>query len=311
MTLQNYEHMSNHFKIPKANPFWFIKATATPGVHFDDDWACAQIKSYEATATYRQKWLRAKTTPIQVESSIAPQDLKVLDQNGDDVKTIAWAVVFTGVSYSIYEAEVDFSDLPEGVYYLYVAAVFEAINWPAITEPIHVRDSWDNLLEYRYYNTFNDFDVAWTTGIQMRFFCESAIKEFTPDRDRTSYVNQVRDTATLKATPGRSFKLWIAEGGGVAEWVVDLLNRIFCCDRIVISDKEYQSADGSKWEVSRVKGYPLVGATIDIVEAKNLMSLEYADTTPLTPGIVAAYEIETDFFGPGSTVPVIDVEENS
>lgn len=302
----------NHLKISRCCPFWFVPATSTPGIHFDDDWACRQVKSFESKKVYRQKWLRAKTTLIQIESSIAPQDLMVLDvETGAVVKSIEWGVTFTGATYSIFEAIVDFSDLPEGAYCLYILVDFLSIEWAAITEPIHVKDDWGpNLLGFRYSNSFNDFDVAWTTGVEFLFYAEAAIMEYTPDRDRSAYVNQERDTETLKATPGRTFKLWIGEAGGVAPWVLDLLNRIFCCDRILIADKRYQSSDGSKWEVTRVKGYPLLGGTLEIVEQLNTQSLEFSDTAPLTPGLVAAYEFTTDFFGPGSTVPVLDVEEN-
>lgn len=312
--------MSNYLNIPYALPFKFYKATSTPGMHFDDDWACNRIREFETKAVYRQKWLKSKTTPIQIESTVAPQDLFVLDENGKVVKNIEWTLVAGGTGYGIYECTVDFTDLPNGVYCLYlVAELLEVITWLAITEPIHVRDDWANLLMFTYKNSFNDFDVAWTTGVQMSFMVEAAIREFTPDRDRTSYVNQIRDVATLKAVPGRNYKLWIGDGPGVAEWVLDVLNRIWCCDSVDIRrpadaaelGKKYQSSEGSKWEVTRIKGWPLVGGTLEIVEARNEQSLQFAHTEPLPIGLVTAYDIETDFFGPGAIVPVTEVEQNS
>lgn len=309
--------MSNHFKMPKALPFRFIKMKANPGIHFNSTWACDRIKSFETQKYYRQKWLRPKTTKIQTEASIMPQDLMILDQEGNVVKNIAWGLIFAAPSYSVYEAEVDFTDLDEGVYFLYALIDFMAINWAYISEPIHVKDDWGkNLMMIRYYNTFNDFDIVFTNNLQMYFFVEAALMNFDPDGERTVYVNQIRNVSTQKGVPGEKLKLWVGEAGGVADWVPALLDRIFQCDRVYLSEYgtddevRYERPEGAKWEITRVKGYPLVGATSDLVEADNTMSEEFSDTTPLSPGFVAAYEIQTDFWGPAATVQVTDVEEN-
>lgn len=311
--------MINYVKIPLACPFKFVPSVATAGMHFDDDWACRRIQEFERKAYYAQKWPRAKTTKFQITSTIAPEDLFVLDTKGNVVKNLAWTLVPSGAtSYNFYEVEVDLSDLPEGRYFLYLIAELLSFSKAALSEPIDSKDEHPYLLGFKFTNSFNDFGVAWTaTGIEMTFYCEAAIMEFQPDRDRTPYVNQLKDISTLKATPARTFKLWIGEAPGVAEWVIDLMNRIFCCDHVEIfrpADmiaKAYQSTEGSKWEVSRVRGYPLIGATLEIAEAKNNDSLEMSDTEELTPGLVTSYEIQTGFFGPAATVPITDVEENS
>jgi hypothetical protein len=292
-------------------PFKFVPNTATPGIHFDDKWACEQVKEWELKRYYRQKWVRSDATLLQIESSISPESLKVYNSLGIQVKSISWTAVYTGINYSIYELTFDISDLAEGVYYLYQRVNFGSIDWKAISEPIESRATWPNTLLFTYKNSYNDSQAAWTTGLEMKFRCEAAILEFSPERERAAYVNQMRDVANLSGVPYRVFKLYIGEAPGVAPYVVDILNRIFCCDSVDIAGKKYQSDEGSKWEITRAKGYPLIGASIDIAEAKNLMNLEFSDTTPLDAGIVTAYNVETAFFGPGSLVPVIDIEEQS
>lgn len=301
----------NHSKIPFALPFKFVRSTPTPGIHFDDSWACEQVKSFETKAIYRQKWKRTDTTPLQVESSINPDTLKIYNSLGVQVKAIPWAAVYAGINYTIYQATFDISDLPEGVYYAYHRVTAGAIEWKYITEAIHSKDSWPNTLLISYKNSFNDFDVAWTTGIEMKFRCEAGIMDFDPKRERSDYINQVYDTTTLKATPYREFVLYIGTAPGVAPYITDILNRIFCCNYIDIQGMLFQAKSGAEGKTNRVKGYPLVGWSQDIVPAKNAQSLEDSDTTPLAPGLVSAYNIETTFFGPGSLVPVIDVEEQS
>lgn len=304
--------MANHFNIPLIWPFKMVPSTTTPGIHFHDDWACKQVRSWEMKRYYRQKWKKSDTTKLQIESSIAPDNLKVLNQYGAVVKQFTWATVLTEISYRIYETTFDVSDLDDGVYYLYQRVTFGAIDWAYISEPISSKATQDRTLSFKYKNSFNDQDVAWTaTGLEMLFRCEADIQEPDFPRDRAAYINQTRDLVNLSGIPYNQFKLVIGDAPGVAPYIVDILNRIFCCDSIEIEGLKYQSDEGSKWEINRVKGYPLIGAQIDIVPAKNKTSQQSADTTPLASGIVMAYNIETAFFGPGSLVPVTDIEEQS
>lgn len=301
--------MANHFKLPLILPFKFVPSTSTPGIHFDDSWACEQIKSFERKLFYRQKWKKTDTTKIQCESSIAPETLKVLNNDGIVVKSFAWTSVLSTASYGIYECTFDVSDLPDGFYYLYQRVTLLSVDWKAVSEPIHVKSSWPNTLLFRYKNSFNKDDVAWTaSGIEMYFRCEAAIMDFNPEAEISDYVNQVQDREILDGVPSRSFKLNIGTAKGVAPYIVDILNRIFSVDYVDIEGLEYCRA--GKWEVARQKNYPLIGASLEIVPGRNLQSLEFSETSPLAPGIITAYNIETGFFGPGTVVPVIEVEEN-
>lgn len=286
-----------------------VPSTATPGIHFDDDWACNQVRSWEMKRYYQQKWKKSDTTKLQIESSIAPETLKVLSKHGAVLKAFTWTAVVTEIAYKIYETTFDISDLSEDVYYLYQRVAFGSIDWKYISEPINSKTSWPRTLLFTFKNSFNDQDVAWTaTGIEMKFRCEADIQDPDFPRDRAAYVNQTRDVYNLSGVPYNAFKLVIGDAPGVAPYIVDILNRIFCCDSIDIEGLKYQSDEGSKWEVNRIKGYPMIGAQIDIVPAVNKTSQQSADTTPLSSGIVMAYNIETTFFGPGSLVPITDVE---
>ena len=304
--------MANHFNIPLIWPFKMVPSTATPGIHFHDDWACNQVRSWEMKRYYQQKWKKSDTTKLQIESSIMPETLKVLSKHGAVVKAFTWSAVVTEIAYKIYETTFDISDLAEDVYYLYQRVTFGSIDWKYISEPINSKAAWDRTHLITYKNSFNDQDVAWTaTGIEMKFRCEMDIQDYEFFRDRAAYINQTRDLSNLSGIPYNGAKLIIGDAPGVAPYVVDILNRIFCCDSIDYEGLKIQSDEGSKWEVNRIKGYPLIGAQIDIVPAVNKTSQQSADTTPLSSGIVMAYSIETAFFGPGSLVPVIDIEEQS
>lgn len=310
----------NNFKLPFVLPFKFVKKTMT-GMHFDDKWYCTQIREFERKALYKQKWVKSITTPLQIESTLAPNDLVLLDSYGVPVKYFEWDEVFDGTTYKIYETVFDVSDMDDGVYYLYQLVAFEeSIEWEALTEPIQVAASHVNVLRMDYKNSLNKDDVAWSTGLMMTMMIEADIQDFEPDSDETDYISENKDIKTLDVIPGRSFQLYIGDTkdstSGVAPYMIDLLNRVFACDHIAIGrpgdgeTKRYDNKTGSKFKITRVRGYPLIGASIEIVPSFNEQSLEFAETTQFAPGMITMFNLETDFFGEAGTVPVIEVEEN-
>jgi len=300
--------MANQFKIPKLNPFWFVPNTASPGIHFDDSWACEQIKSWERQVHYKQKWKKSDTTKLQIRSSLAPDTLKVYDINGVVVKTIAWTAVVNAVNYKVYELTFDISDKPEGTYFIYMRATFGSIDWASVSEPIHSKTSWPDTILITYKNSYNKDDVTFTTGVEFKFRLEAAIMDMNPERDRSAFVDQTHDVFNIYGTPYETFQLEVGKAPGVAPYILSILNRIFTCDYINIENRLYQSNDGSKVEMNRIKGYPLVGGKIEIIPAQNRTSLEFNDTTEPQLAIVTAYQMETNFFAGHVEVEVIDVD---
>lgn len=297
----------SYVNVPLTWPFKMVPATPTPGIHFDDDWAHKQIKPWERKIPYFQKWVKSETTKLQIEAGLTPNALKVYDQNWNLLKSFAWTAVVTHPNYKIYETTFDVSDLANQVIFLYQDVDDTSIRF--ISEPIHINTQWKNTLSFIYRNSSNKNGMAWATGISMRFRCEAAIHEYSPDRERNSYVNQPLDVKTLHAVPTRVFKLLIADGIGCPPYIVDILNRIFCCDYVEIGGRQIETAAGSKWEKNQQKGYPWIGASIDIVYAKNLQVIQQ-NTGAEGTGMVINYDLETDFFSGQVITEVIEVLEN-
>lgn len=304
----------NSFKLPYHNPFCFRKTGNTRAFHFDEGWAAEQIRGYEMPMYYKQKWIRSKTTTLQCESSIAPQDLQIWSLHPKAlVKSIAWTMVLDAVQYKIYELVFDISDIPEDDYILYGRTNLLSIDWKYISEPISSRDSHPGCINFQYWNSYNEWDVVFSTGIKFDWTVEGdlILPDFTPERNRITMINQNVDLINLYSNSYNSFPLAIGSLLGLPPYMLSHANRIFDCDSIKIEDYMYQSAEGSKWEKTYIKGNPFVhGAKIDVVLAKNPTALEFSSAVPLAPGLVTAYEIETDFFGPSTIVPVYEVEEN-
>lgn len=302
----------SHFKLSKALPFPFVKSPK--GLFYNN------IRSWQMRSNYHQKWVRSDTTKLQCESSIAPMDLKIYDlMTLQLVKQIPWAMVFDAVSYKYYELTFDISNLPEGLYCIYQQATILAINWEYYSEPIASRNAWPETILHEYWHDFNDYDVAFTTGVHFKFRVEAGVMDPNPERDRTSYMNQVKKVETLMATVYDTYKLYIGTATGVPYWAIRILNYIWSMHHIYLSGDYYeesgywQSMPDSKWEVTRIKGFPKFGATLEVIPADNSMSVEDNDAAAgnkLAEGIVTAYNIETSWFGQKGTVPVIKIEQN-
>lgn len=300
--------MANYSWISKHCPFWFVPNTATPGIHFDDDWSCTQIKSFEANAYYIQKWLTATTTKIQCISTVAPQSLKIYNSSQQIAKAISWTVVATSSGANVYELTFDISDLPEGYYWLYQK--FELLSYLAefISEAIYSKASHPFVKPITYSHSDNDHDMVWTTNIEMVFCVEYEIMEYDFKAERNNTIDQTRDQFLLNGVPYRTCKLEVGTAKGVSPYIIDILNRIFCCDSVDLKGKKFAAKDGSEIEVRRVKNYPLIGATLEMVESNNLYSTQRNDLSALAPGLVTAYNIDTSFFGLGTIVPITEID---
>jgi len=305
--------MSNLLDIPFILPFEFHKKEDSPGEHIHDNWAYCLIRSWERKVFYAQKWIRSKTTPLQIRSTIEPDSLKLLDAYGSQVKEFAWTLVGIGAEgEGAYNCTFDVTDVAaDGIYYLYLNAELLSIKWEALSEPIHIRDKHSNVRPWVYRHSENNFGVVWTLVGAMTFMCESDMPpvDTNPDRDRNSYVDQQHDVSTLSAYPFETGKLYIGEAPGVAVHVVLRASRILCCDNVKFNGLRIETTENAKWDVNRVKGYPLIGASIEVVPAKNMDSLQFNDIDPIQPGVIIMYEINSNFFGDANIVRITDIDQ--
>lgn len=304
----------NYSNFPKISSFKMTPCNVAglSNMHMDYSWVYEQARDFETKVFYKQKWVKSNTTTLQVETTIPPSDLIIYQVVGGlliQAKTIAWVKVFETIDYKIWELPFDVSDLDSGIYVLYQLFSFLAINWAYLSEPIHIADSWPGTRLVEYKHSFNDYDVAWSTGIKMKFRCEMDIMDFNPESDRTEWANQLQGAKTLKGVPYRSFKLLIGDAFGVPPYIIDIMNRITLCDYQNYEGKLYERAIGSKWGINSIRGSRMQGAEVQVVEATNEYSLHFNDNgAPLAPGLITAYNIDTTVFSGGTLVPIFDVQ---
>lgn len=311
--------MANFTNISFLSPFKWVPVNSTLN-HFDEQWNYDQIKSFEVKKCYKQKWQFGDETPQQMVSTVAPSDLKVYNSSKVLVKSIPWTLISNGGSLgNLYECIVNLdsdggspaTSLPAGTYYLYQQCTLLSYNYEVISEPIEVKTFHPNTRVITYSNSKNDFGCYFNFGTKFKVRVEIDLTDFEPDNETFSYVDQIHNNQILSGTPFRKWKLSVGRAPGVADYVADLLNRIFVCDTVRIDGKLFCKVQGAKWEPNRVKGYPMAGWTLEVTEQINLSGLQYNDGTPLAPGIVLGYGIRTPLFSkePGTQIQIEDYQQ--
>jgi hypothetical protein len=311
--------MANFSELSFANGVKFYKNTSTPGIHLDDDFAVNQIKSFERKICYWQKWQTNDSTKLQLRTTIAPASVKVY--TGKGVLTeyeFAWTLVASGgaLGVNLYECLIDFSSLPEGFYHLYFECTLLSYSVKFVSEKQWVKAEHKNTLLFTYKNSYNKNKVYWITGIEMNFRCEAGIMDYQPESDGSDFIDQIHDFTILEATPFDTFKLYIGEAPGVPNYVAKILNYIFSFDSVRIRKDLtqegllYTKPVGEKWEATRVKGFPQYGWATTIHPSVNQMALQFNDNNELEPGIIVAYDIDTNLFStePVEIVHITDIE---
>jgi hypothetical protein len=309
--------MSNYLNIPLIWPFKMVPVLSSPGIHFDDSWAHEQIKGFEMKQRYFQKWITSETTPLQIETTSLPENLKVYNKEGAVIKQFVWTQVgIASSSAMIYRTIYDVSDITEKIIFISQKAVFGINERMWFSEPIKLGTKWPGTILFKYRNSYNSQDVAWTAeaDFYMYFRCEAGIMNFDPKNDITSYVDQIKNRKTLSGYPFRVFKLFVGDVFGMPPYMVDILNRIWCCDTVYLTDKkgenerQYETMEGSAWEPNHVKGSPWMGASIDITPTGNASSNQFNDLSSAAPAIIVTYQIVAKFFGGEQKVQLEDIE---
>lgn len=290
---------NNKVQIPFLNPIRFVPLGST-AINFDSDWFYNQIKYYETKIHYFQKWVFGDPIYLHLQSNFSPVQIDLLDCHGNTLNTYTFAVVPTAIvnpDLLVYECTVNVPVVDEGEYFFLLKIGSDATLEQFISEPQYFSDDSSNTLFYNYKNSYNKFDVVFSTGIQFGFRVEGSFGPLAPQSVDTVWQDQPLNLETIDSIPFRQFKLALGGIWGVPDWVIEKVNRIFSCDTVLIQDRQYTKADGAKWETIIADGYPLRGWKIDVRETKNLYSLVAENNFSPAEQFAVVFNIETKVFG--------------
>lgn len=239
---------------PKLNP---LKFDALSFFDFKNPETC-----------YFQKWFRKDTLKIQVLTDFSDLvSFKILD-------FYSRKVVFTG-QFSKFETDLNsenrfFQTLNLPFKSFQFGRYIMLINGKIWSKPFEVipEDSGTVLLNYR--NTINSLNCSFENGwfFEKRF--SGKVHLYSPEIDSTIYRDQKLESVLLYAMPSGSYSLTVGTGLGVAEWELEILNFILCCDLKLVDSAPFELKEGTVIEVERLDNYSLVSGTVEIVDKENL-----------------------------------------
>ena len=216
---------------------------------------------------YRQKFELADFTRLQVRSDDEEVYLIVREAfTGKLIDTLTFSEIpslLVDQTFKIFELDIIFSNLGVGEYVFSIDDNSSSI--------ISVKTKHENTLLFRYQNSENNFGVVFDTGIQFYLRVEGTIQNYTPKSDDVVYTDQLKNATKLFGLPYNVFTLFVGSPRGVADFMLDLVNRLSSCDMIQINGIWYEKTEGAEWEVERVDNYAWGVMSTEIMPAQNTM----------------------------------------
>lgn len=306
--------MANIINIPLITPYKFVLQNLVIDDRynqpvFDDALLSNQILIWQQTANYFQKVQNNDGIYFQLNANYGPLSVQLLNCNNIVVATGIVTPVnsnYFKVPVVGYECTIDITDVnlvPEGIYYIKVS-VGSPIT-VLISEPIHIKSKHIGTMLFEYQNTSNAFDVIFQNNEQFSLRVEAALLGFQPGSNEVVYEDEPANLLTLSAYAFRTWKLKIGAAKGVPDWVADKINRILCCDTVMIDGKYFTKNDGSKLEPNGKDEIITKGWTVELRESKARTGVTISNDIPQNNSVVISYPADSKLFGGAGQVNVL------
>lgn len=303
--------------IPFLSSIRFVEYDPTQTIqyqtrHFDDYLFQEQIQDFIFPAYYSQKRQQNDTETLQFESDYAPWQVQLINCSNQVIKTVSIPAITTGLIDPMaltYQANFAYNDVPVGRYWMLLrGGMGNGIK--AISESIDVAEVHPYTVLLEYTNSVNKDNIYFNNGlIVLKLRLEAQIMRLKPGSKDTAYTDQVQNETLLRSYPYRIFRFIVSSYQGVPDWMIDKLNRIFGCSKILIDGKQFTKDDGAKWESVDTDLYPMSGWGIELRESKNRTFVKISSENNPEENIIIAYNIETDGYGtPSQIIQITNIE---
>lgn len=284
---------------PRANNYRFIKhnQTLSPRHNFFsfDDAPETQTKPNELLVPFRQKVQYTDQQQLVFHSepgSIVTASIYSYDRftgMGTQVEVLAPVLTlsyihnYRGTDGQTHALETYYyrwlydTDHTEGEYFLFIHVEYpDETTEDFIGNVINLRTKHRKTALIRYTHTKTEFDVQWALlSVRFTLRVDTDWMKTETGSDRVVFTEQDSSTGTLFNNPMLYFNFQIGGGRGVPEWMLDKINRAFCCDTFSIEGKRYKISSDSKFEDVDWKNYPLKLSSIKLEIYRNTHSAEF------------------------------------
>lgn len=265
------------FQIAPLNPIRFIDLDTSeswPVIYhskpFDLETYKESIFDFQTDRCFFQKYQTNDSAQVQIWSDFVPtcKVYNVTTGLNYTVTVTDTGITFPDFTFLVYEIDFNFAAYGEGLCYIEIKYT-NVTDFVYLSEPIDLKLEWENTVFIEAKNDENAFSIIFDTDFVVKLRVDAILDNFTPKADRIIYNDQVRNNTLLYGVSYREFRLNIGGRQGIADWMIDKINRILACDEVSIDGEYYTVADGADWEPNRGEDYPLVGWRININPVEN------------------------------------------
>jgi hypothetical protein len=295
---------SNIVDISILSPFqWTKEGYANPlpyNTKYRDDWQYPDtIGNWYEKKSYLQPWQKNDIPPFQILSNYAPHQLELYDCEGNQIDTFVLAYKASSIEIigqKVYEAFVALNGYDEGVYQFKIKSgnpVLETYN----SNFFYLKQLHENTVLFEVAHDENDYDMVFETGIVTKLRVHGELREFQPGADRVIFIDQPRNAVQLSGKSFSTEKLIIGDSFGVPNYMIEKINDLFLCSKVLIDSKQWVGNEGARFEASRESLYPMAGWAFEVRPAIASTKKRFvADGTQGSPSTVV-YNIEQKGFG--------------
>lgn len=316
--------MDNILYVPFINPVKFYDETLTTNFntkHFDDYKFEKRQLPWDSQECWEQVWQTTDIVNLQFASTFNPITVQLLDSDDNIVSQLPSIMGLPNMFLdNTWSFQVSFSlgdlSLQTGCYRFRIIAGPEGEYQKVFTSGCQFISS-DKINETfltEYWNSTYHEDVIFETGIKFQYRSFGHIGFLSPGRNDEFYRDQRYNPTLLSSKTNRQWPVFYGNEYGLPDDAVDLINRIWSCDNVLIDGKSFGVSDNSKLEFTGEDYYPKRGVKILVEEGINRNSKIFAIATDPNKKIVANIFVDSRVFGDTSNqgssnvVPVHNIE---
>lgn len=315
--------MDNSLYIPLLNPVKFYESGREAAEinkyltrHFDDFMYPERLYNWQSPEEYCQIWQVDDIIKLQFEATFDPIIVKLIDTNGTAVIELPALIGLPHQTFEntwSFEVEMSLAGVTTGCYYLQIEAGTGGEAKTLISSCQYISETpIENSIIFEYYNSRFHGDIMFESGIQLQFRVHGNFGFLTPGRKDEAYKDERFNPSILNSKTFRQFDLSLGDGWGLPDDIIDLVNRIFSCDNVIIDNKPFAIAEGGKFDFIDIGNeYNKRGLKVTVEEGINRHSKIVIVDTDTTKKLNYAVMVDKKVFGDtanqgsSNTVPII------